>query len=187
MVGQMASFTTNNVNSITWNHGKIVNVDSSVVIVGGENLWASNYLSENPVMDVMLQVRGNNSQATRYVNKKFSDLKKKDHPLNIFHPTKGFDSALDVTLSELDNGYLWSKGTVKNIEDVNNFEKYGNVPTITDDQVHKFKDEDTDEFIPVAVLPIAKISSVSNMNASVAARYQAFVMLVIEYISLNNH
>jgi phosphatidylserine/phosphatidylglycerophosphate/cardiolipin synthase-like enzyme len=41
-----------------WNHSKIVAVDGKVVITGGENLWGSNYLDEEPAHDVSMRLSG---------------------------------------------------------------------------------------------------------------------------------
>ena len=46
-------------NGYSWNHSKIVAVDSTVALVMGINLWSRSYLqSENPITDVGVEVRG---------------------------------------------------------------------------------------------------------------------------------
>lgn len=45
-------------NSFSWNHGKFIVVDGREAIVGGHNFWTEDYLTDNPVHDLSLQVRG---------------------------------------------------------------------------------------------------------------------------------
>jgi phosphatidylserine/phosphatidylglycerophosphate/cardiolipin synthase-like enzyme len=45
-------------NSFSWNHGKFIVVDGREAIVGGHNLWTEDYLTDNPVHDLSMQVRG---------------------------------------------------------------------------------------------------------------------------------
>ncbi|WP_295136673.1 hypothetical protein [uncultured Reyranella sp.] len=45
-------------NSFSWNHGKFIVVDRREAIVGGHNLWTEDYLTDNPVHDLSMQVRG---------------------------------------------------------------------------------------------------------------------------------
>ncbi|WP_422035772.1 hypothetical protein [Reyranella sp.] len=45
-------------NSFSWNHGKLIVVDGREAIVGGHNLWTEDYLTDNPVHDLSMQVRG---------------------------------------------------------------------------------------------------------------------------------
>ena len=45
-------------NSFSWNHGKFIVVDGREVIVGGHNLWTEDYLTDNPVHDLSMQVKG---------------------------------------------------------------------------------------------------------------------------------
>jgi phosphatidylserine/phosphatidylglycerophosphate/cardiolipin synthase-like enzyme len=45
-------------NSYSWNHAKIVSVDGAAAIVGGHNMWSRDYLIQNPVHDLSMQVRG---------------------------------------------------------------------------------------------------------------------------------
>lgn len=45
-------------NSFSWNHGKFIVVDGKEAIVGGHNLWTEDYLTDNPVHDLSMQVRG---------------------------------------------------------------------------------------------------------------------------------
>jgi phosphatidylserine/phosphatidylglycerophosphate/cardiolipin synthase-like enzyme len=44
--------------SLSWNHAKIVAVDGRKVIVGGHNLWTSDYLASDPVHDISMIVEG---------------------------------------------------------------------------------------------------------------------------------
>ncbi len=45
-------------NSFSWNHGKFIVADGREAIVGGHNLWTEDYLTDNPVHDLSMQVRG---------------------------------------------------------------------------------------------------------------------------------
>lgn len=45
-------------NSFSWNHGKFIVVDGREAIVGGHNLWTEDYLTDKPVHDLSMQVRG---------------------------------------------------------------------------------------------------------------------------------
>lgn len=45
-------------NSFSWNHGKYIVVDDREALVGGHNLWTEDYLADNPVHDLSMQVRG---------------------------------------------------------------------------------------------------------------------------------
>jgi phosphatidylserine/phosphatidylglycerophosphate/cardiolipin synthase-like enzyme len=42
----------------SWNHAKIVSVDSRSALVGGQNFWEEHYLNSNPVHDVSLKLEG---------------------------------------------------------------------------------------------------------------------------------
>jgi phosphatidylserine/phosphatidylglycerophosphate/cardiolipin synthase-like enzyme len=45
--------------ALSWNHGKVVDVDGREAIVGGENYWASDYLHTNhPTNDISMWVKG---------------------------------------------------------------------------------------------------------------------------------
>lgn len=44
--------------SFSWNHAKIVSVDRRDALVGGHNMWSSDYLLDNPVHDLSMQVQG---------------------------------------------------------------------------------------------------------------------------------
>ncbi|HJQ55495.1 MAG TPA: hypothetical protein VJ890_01225, partial [Vineibacter sp.] len=44
--------------SFSWNHAKIVAVDRRVALSGGHNLWTKDYLLDNPIHDLSMQVRG---------------------------------------------------------------------------------------------------------------------------------
>jgi phosphatidylserine/phosphatidylglycerophosphate/cardiolipin synthase-like enzyme len=53
----------------TWNHAKIVAVDSKVVLAGGTNLWTTHYLNQNPMHDMLMRVRGTAAaHATAFLN-----------------------------------------------------------------------------------------------------------------------
>jgi len=44
--------------SFSWNHSKIITVDGTEAMVGGHNLWSSDYLVDNPVHDLSMRVSG---------------------------------------------------------------------------------------------------------------------------------
>ena len=44
--------------SFSWNHSKIISVDGREVLVGGHNLWAKDYLLDDPVHDLSMRVSG---------------------------------------------------------------------------------------------------------------------------------
>ena len=48
----------------SWNHSKIVNVDGKIVMTGGVNWFATNYLETDPVFDLMNEVWGPAAQKT---------------------------------------------------------------------------------------------------------------------------
>ena len=51
------------------NHGKIIIVDNNTIITGGHNLWGEDYLQQNPVNDLSMQLSGPVvSMATVYAN-----------------------------------------------------------------------------------------------------------------------
>ncbi|HTR87672.1 MAG TPA: hypothetical protein VMI56_24540 [Reyranella sp.] len=44
--------------SFSWNHSKIISVDGRAAMVGGHNLWSSDYLLDNPVHDLSMELSG---------------------------------------------------------------------------------------------------------------------------------
>ena len=50
----------------SWNHSKIVAVDSLFAMVGGENLWTNDYLIKNPVNDLNIRVDGPAAKAANF-------------------------------------------------------------------------------------------------------------------------
>ncbi len=44
--------------SYSWNHAKIVAVDGKTAVVGGHNMWSQDYLIDQPVHDVSMQLQG---------------------------------------------------------------------------------------------------------------------------------
>lgn len=44
--------------SYSWNHAKIVAVDRQRALVGGHNMWSRDYLTDHPVHDLSMEVRG---------------------------------------------------------------------------------------------------------------------------------
>jgi phosphatidylserine/phosphatidylglycerophosphate/cardiolipin synthase-like enzyme len=49
---------TEDCDSYSWNHAKIVTVDGREAMVGGHNMWSPDYLVDNPVHDLSMRVRG---------------------------------------------------------------------------------------------------------------------------------
>jgi phosphatidylserine/phosphatidylglycerophosphate/cardiolipin synthase-like enzyme len=44
--------------SYSWNHSKIIAIDGAEALVGGHNLWARDYLMDEPVSDLSMHVKG---------------------------------------------------------------------------------------------------------------------------------
>ena len=44
--------------SFSWNHAKIVAVDGKTALVGGHNMWTQDYLLDEPVHDISMQLQG---------------------------------------------------------------------------------------------------------------------------------
>ena len=44
--------------SYSWNHAKIISVDGRDALVGGHNLWSEDYLLDSPVADLSMRVQG---------------------------------------------------------------------------------------------------------------------------------
>jgi phosphatidylserine/phosphatidylglycerophosphate/cardiolipin synthase-like enzyme len=44
--------------SYSWNHAKIVSVDGVDALVGGHNMWSADYLADDPVHDLSIRVHG---------------------------------------------------------------------------------------------------------------------------------
>lgn len=54
---------------VSWNHGKIIDIDHTHIITGGQNLWGSDYLQTNPVNDLNMAITGPVTQgADTYIN-----------------------------------------------------------------------------------------------------------------------
>jgi phosphatidylserine/phosphatidylglycerophosphate/cardiolipin synthase-like enzyme len=49
---------TEDCDSYSWNHSKIVTVDGIKALVGGHNFWSDDYLVDNPVHDLSMEVSG---------------------------------------------------------------------------------------------------------------------------------
>jgi phosphatidylserine/phosphatidylglycerophosphate/cardiolipin synthase-like enzyme len=69
--------------SYSWNHSKIIAVDGAAALVGGHNLWAKDYLQDEPVSDLSMRVQGPAAaSASRFVDRLWeyvcSNLDKKD-------------------------------------------------------------------------------------------------------------
>jgi len=69
--------------SISWNHAKIVAVDGKSALVGGHNMWSQDYLIDQPVHDISMQLRGAAAiDAHRYADKLWHYVCDHDNPLN---------------------------------------------------------------------------------------------------------
>jgi len=56
--------------SNSWNHAKIVAVDGIDALVGGHNMWSSDYLADDPVHDLSMRVHGPAAaSAARYADR----------------------------------------------------------------------------------------------------------------------
>jgi phosphatidylserine/phosphatidylglycerophosphate/cardiolipin synthase-like enzyme len=44
--------------AFSWNHAKIVAIDGKAALVGGHNMWSEDYLIDEPVHDLSMQLRG---------------------------------------------------------------------------------------------------------------------------------
>lgn len=71
----------------SWNHAKIINADSKVLITGGQNLWGKDYLSSNPVNDTNIKIIGQVANgATAYANALWDYVKSRaDRDLDVNH------------------------------------------------------------------------------------------------------
>jgi phosphatidylserine/phosphatidylglycerophosphate/cardiolipin synthase-like enzyme len=58
-VAAMRSCTSfDDCDSFSWNHSKIISVDGREALVGGHNMWAPDYLVDDPVHDLSMRVSG---------------------------------------------------------------------------------------------------------------------------------
>ena len=69
--------------SYSWNHSKIIAIDGSEALVGGHNLWAKDYLMDEPVSDLSMHVKGPAAaSAVRFIDRLWeyvcSNLDQKD-------------------------------------------------------------------------------------------------------------
>lgn len=56
--------------SLSWNHAKIVTVDGRAALVGGHNMWSPDYLIDEPIHDISMQLRGSAAaDAHRYADR----------------------------------------------------------------------------------------------------------------------
>ncbi|MBN9087073.1 MAG: hypothetical protein J0J01_09210 [Reyranella sp.] len=61
---------TEDCDSYSWNHAKIVAVDGREALVGGHNLWAKDYLHASPVGDLSMRLQGPAAaSAVRYIDR----------------------------------------------------------------------------------------------------------------------
>jgi phosphatidylserine/phosphatidylglycerophosphate/cardiolipin synthase-like enzyme len=69
--------------SYSWNHSKIIAIDGAEALVGGHNLWAKDYLMDEPVSDLSMRVEGPAAaSAVRFIDRLWeyvcSNLDQKD-------------------------------------------------------------------------------------------------------------
>ena len=74
---------TEDCDSYSWNHAKIIAVDGREAMVGGHNLWSQDYLLDAPVSDLSMRVQGPAAAgAARYIERLWqyvcANLDKKD-------------------------------------------------------------------------------------------------------------
>lgn len=56
--------------SYSWNHSKIIAIDGAEALVGGHNLWARDYLMDEPVSDLSMVVKGPAAEsAVRFIDR----------------------------------------------------------------------------------------------------------------------
>jgi phosphatidylserine/phosphatidylglycerophosphate/cardiolipin synthase-like enzyme len=61
---------TEDCDSYSWNHAKIIAVDGRDALIGGHNLWAEDYLQQAPVSDLSMRVQGPAAaSAVRYIDR----------------------------------------------------------------------------------------------------------------------
>jgi phosphatidylserine/phosphatidylglycerophosphate/cardiolipin synthase-like enzyme len=58
VAGMRSCVAIDDCDSYSWNHSKIVTVDGTKALVGGHNLWSDDYLIDNPVHDLSMEVSG---------------------------------------------------------------------------------------------------------------------------------
>jgi phosphatidylserine/phosphatidylglycerophosphate/cardiolipin synthase-like enzyme len=69
--------------SLSWNHAKIVAVDGRVAVVGGHNFWTQDYLIDQPVHDISMQVSGGAARdAHRFADELWGYVCSHDDPLS---------------------------------------------------------------------------------------------------------
>ena len=68
--------------SLSWNHAKIVAVDGKTALVGGHNMWSQDYLIDQPIHDISMQVEGGAAiDAHHYADKLWHYVCDHDNPL----------------------------------------------------------------------------------------------------------
>ncbi len=69
--------------SFSWNHAKIVAVDGRTAVVGGHNLWTQDYLIDQPIHDISMQVSGGAARdAHHYADELWGYVCSHDDPLS---------------------------------------------------------------------------------------------------------
>src|SRR5262249_4749605 len=69
--------------SFSWNNAKIVAVDGRIAVVGGHNLWTQDYLIDDPVHDLSMQVSGGAARdAHRFADALWGYVCSHDDPLS---------------------------------------------------------------------------------------------------------
>jgi phosphatidylserine/phosphatidylglycerophosphate/cardiolipin synthase-like enzyme len=69
--------------SFSWNHAKIVAVDGRSAVVGGHNLWTQDYLIDQPIHDISMQVSGGAARdAHKFADELWGYVCSHDDPLS---------------------------------------------------------------------------------------------------------
>lgn len=91
--------------SFSWNHAKILAVDGRAAIVGGHNLWSRDYLLDEPVHDLSMELRGPAAaDATRFADAMWRfvcDHKGRDDTVQAVSYERGDDEIEDDCLATL--------------------------------------------------------------------------------------
>ena len=84
--------------SFSWNHAKIVAVDGKSALVGGHNMWSQDYLLDQPVHDVSMQVQGGAAiDAHHFADKLWDYVCDHDTPLHAVSAFEYRSGNADVT------------------------------------------------------------------------------------------
>ena len=169
MVGQAR---VGEVDQLSWNHGKILNIDGQKIFTGGENWWTTNYLSTNPIFDLNIIVEGQNDMATHYTNKKWKALY-----------TEIISNSIISDFNYLLNrGYVFNRKykNTNNIMDLNDVKKDEFLNLLINEQSELYVPKNINDYYITNVLPVSKYpvdqtdTTKLIMDVSEAARLYAF-------------